>query len=156
VVFDAGLSAAVVLNTYIGGVKVFLGPALGAALMTFFGYVVSDLTQSWLLYQGILFVLVMMFMPSGPRGPLRHHRAPAPAHRVARLLPLVLLSIAAALLLSMGGASRSRCCSACSRRTTARWPRANPRAPWPVRGRLVTLLAPGWCRPRCCVGGAWC
>ena len=38
---------------------VFLGPALGASLMTFFGYAVSDLTQSWLLYQGTLFVLVM-------------------------------------------------------------------------------------------------
>lgn len=68
VVFDPGLSAAVVLNTYIGGVKVFFGPALGGALMTFFGYAVSDLTQSWLLYQGMLFVLVMMFMPAGLAG----------------------------------------------------------------------------------------
>src|SRR5688572_6859272 len=68
VVFDAALSAAVVLNTYIGGTKVFFGPALGAALMTFFGYAVSDLTRSWLLYQGILFVLVMLFMPSGIAG----------------------------------------------------------------------------------------
>src|SRR5690606_24281851 len=65
VMFDPALSAAAVLNTYIGGVQVFLGPALGAALMTFFGYAVSDLTRSWLLYQGILFVLVMMFMPTG-------------------------------------------------------------------------------------------
>ncbi len=68
VVFDPSLSAAVVLNTYIGGVNVFLGPALGAALMTFFGYAVSDMTQSWLLYQGLLFVLVMMFMPTGLSG----------------------------------------------------------------------------------------
>jgi branched-chain amino acid transport system permease protein len=36
--------------------------------MTFFGYAVSDLTQSWLLYQGILFALVMIFMPSGLAG----------------------------------------------------------------------------------------
>lgn len=68
VLFDPTLSAAVVLNTYIGGVNVFLGPALGAAAMTFFGYVVSDMTQSWLLYQGLLFVLVMMFMPTGMSG----------------------------------------------------------------------------------------
>ncbi|WP_323055804.1 branched-chain amino acid ABC transporter permease, partial [Paucibacter sp. PLA-PC-4] len=33
VVFDAHVSASVVLNSYIGGVGVFLGPALGAALM---------------------------------------------------------------------------------------------------------------------------
>lgn len=68
VVFDTSLSAAVVLNTYIGGVHAFLGPALGAALVTFFGYAVSDLTQSWLLYQGALFVLVIMFMPTGLAG----------------------------------------------------------------------------------------
>lgn len=68
VIFDPSLSAAVVLNTYIGGVNVFLGPALGAALMTFFSYAVSDMTQSWMLYQGLLFVLVMMFMPTGLSG----------------------------------------------------------------------------------------
>lgn len=67
-VFDAGVSASVVLNSYIGGVGSFLGPALGAALMTFFGYAVSDATQSWLLYQGVLFVGVMMFAPAGLSG----------------------------------------------------------------------------------------
>ncbi|MFG1343291.1 branched-chain amino acid ABC transporter permease [Xanthobacter autotrophicus DSM 431] len=65
VVLDMQLSASVVLNSYIGGVKVFLGPAIGAALMSFFGYAVSDLTRSWLLYQGVIFVLVMMFLPEG-------------------------------------------------------------------------------------------
>jgi branched-chain amino acid transport system permease protein len=104
VVFDPALSAAVVLNTYIGGVKVFLGPAFGAALMTFFGYAVSDLTQSWLLYQGILFVLVMMFMPSGLAGLIGTTGRLRQRIGVAQLVPLVLLSIAAALLLSMGGA----------------------------------------------------
>ena len=68
VLFDVRLSSEVVLNAYIGGVGVFFGPALGAAVMTFFGYAVSDLTRSWLLYQGIIFVLVMMFMPSGLSG----------------------------------------------------------------------------------------
>ena len=102
VVFDPSLSAAVVLNSYIGGVNVFLGPALGAALMTFFGYAVSDLTQSWLLYQGILFVLVMMFLPSGLTGlfgitgRLRQRAA------MARLIPLIMLSVGGALLLAAG------------------------------------------------------
>jgi branched-chain amino acid transport system permease protein len=103
-VFDPSLSAAVVLNTFIGGVKVFLGPALGAAIMTFFGYAVSDLTQSWLLYQGTLFVLVMMFMPTGLAGlfgvfaHLRHRFG------LTALLPLVAVSLGAAFLLSAGGA----------------------------------------------------
>lgn len=68
VLFEIHKSSEVVLNTYIGGVAVFLGPAIGAAVMTFFGYVVSDLTRAWLLYQGIIFVAVMMFMPAGLSG----------------------------------------------------------------------------------------
>jgi branched-chain amino acid transport system permease protein len=99
-VFDAGVSATVVLNSYIGGVGSFLGPALGAAIMTFFGYAVSDVTQSWLLYQGILFVLVMMFAPNGLSGLVasgvrfvkqRGWRAP-------------MLALGAAVMLCAGGA----------------------------------------------------
>ena len=104
VVFDPGLSAAVILNSYIGGVKMFLGPALGAALMTFFGYAVSDLTQSWLLYQGILFVLVMMFMPAGLAGLPGTLSRLRQRFGLARAMPLVLLSMGAAILLSLGGA----------------------------------------------------
>ncbi|MES2945339.1 MAG: branched-chain amino acid ABC transporter permease [Pseudomonadota bacterium] len=104
VLFDAHISAAVVLNTYIGGVKVFFGPILGASLMSFFGYAVSDLTQSWLLYQGILFVLVMMFMPTGLAGlsPVlgQLHRR----FGLRAVLPLVLLCLVSACLLSGGAA----------------------------------------------------
>jgi branched-chain amino acid transport system permease protein len=102
VVLDAQLSAAVVLNTYIGGVKVFLGPALGASLMTFFGYAASDLTQSWLLYQGILFVLVMMFMPEGLAGLFGAAGRLRRRIGAARLLPLLSACLLAALLLAAG------------------------------------------------------
>lgn len=104
VVLDAHLSAAVVLNTYIGGVKVFLGPALGAALMTFFGYAVSDLTQSWLLYQGILFVLVMMFMPEGLAGLFGAAARLRRRIGTARFLPVLAACLAAAAMLSAGTA----------------------------------------------------
>lgn len=103
VLFDPALSAAVVLNTYIGGVKVFLGPALGASLMTFFGYAVSDLTQLWLLYQGILFVLVMMFMPSGLAGLFGLCGTLRERHGAVALGPVLLLGVLAALLLAAGG-----------------------------------------------------
>ena len=100
--FDMHLSAEVVLNTYIGGVNVFLGPALGAAVMTFFGYAVSDLTRSWLLYQGVLFVLVMMFMPSGMTGLLQWWSEQRDRHSVAKLLPAVACTLIAAVFVAAG------------------------------------------------------
>ncbi len=102
VLLEGHVSAAVVLNSYIGGVSVFLGPALGASLMTFFGYAVSDLTRSWLLYQGILFVLVMMFMPSGLTGFFSWIRASRKAHGFAAIAPLLVAGLLAGALLSAG------------------------------------------------------
>lgn len=102
VVFEAGVSAAVVLNTYIGGTKVFLGPALGAAIMTFFGYAVSDLTRTWLLYQGMLFVLVMMFMPEGLAGLFTRAAALWRRHGAAALLPPLVLAVLAAVAIAAG------------------------------------------------------
>jgi branched-chain amino acid transport system permease protein len=102
VVFDAGISATVVLNSYIGGVTAFLGPALGAALMTFFGYAVSDATQAWLLYQGVLFVLVMMFMPNGLVG-LTEAISRMAQRLGLRALPLAVGWVFGGLLLAAGG-----------------------------------------------------
>ncbi|MBO9651496.1 MAG: branched-chain amino acid ABC transporter permease [Variovorax sp.] len=102
VVFDAGVSATVVLNSYIGGVGSFLGPALGAALMSFFGFAVSDATQSWLLYQGVLFVLVMMFMPEGLTGLVTAMARQVARHGVGAGLPLALSAVFAGLLLAGG------------------------------------------------------
>jgi branched-chain amino acid transport system permease protein len=96
VLFDVRLSSEVVLNAYIGGVGVFFGPALGAAVMTFFGYAVSDLTRAWMLYQGIIFVAVMMFMPSGLSGVVAWWRGST--HSAARLAGYVLAWTAGVLL----------------------------------------------------------
>ncbi len=102
-VFDASVSATVVLNSYIGGVGSFLGPALGAALMTFFGYAVSDATQSWLLYQGVLFVLVMMFVPSGLSGLFGTGTRLVAQRGWRAAAPTALFAVGSALLLSAGG-----------------------------------------------------
>ncbi|GAB7542269.1 branched-chain amino acid ABC transporter permease [Cupriavidus sp. 8B] len=102
VVFESSASAAVVLNSYIGGVKTFLGPALGAAVMTFFGYAVSDLTRSWLLYQGIVFVLVMMFMPTGLAGLVKSFATHSKTYGLRPLLPIALAFVIGTLLLAGG------------------------------------------------------
>lgn len=72
-----GYSASVILHTFIGGSGVFFGPALGAAVLTLFGYVASDLTRLWLLYQGLIFVIVMMYLPAGIGGTLMGFAAAA-------------------------------------------------------------------------------
>lgn len=102
VVFDLNHSAAVVLNSYIGGVKVFLGPALGGSLMTFFGFAVSDITRSWLLYQGILFVLVMMYSPAGLAGLLRWWNVSRQNYGTKPLLPIVGLWLLTSVMLTSG------------------------------------------------------
>jgi branched-chain amino acid transport system permease protein len=102
VVFDASLSAAAVLNTYIGGTQVFLGPAFGAALMTLFGYAVSDLTRAWLLYQGMLFVLVMMFLPTGLTGLAAIVERQVERHGAGRLAGVFLLALGCALFMAAG------------------------------------------------------
>lgn len=102
-VFDAGVSASVVLNSYIGGVGSFLGPTLGAALMTFFGYAVSDATQSWLLYQGVLFVLVMMYVPTGLSGLVSTGARLVNQRGWKAAFHIMVFAAGAALLFSAGG-----------------------------------------------------
>ncbi len=100
--FDIQLSSMVVLHTYLGGTGAFLGPALGAAVMTFFSYAVSDLTRSWMLYQGVLFVLVMMYVPDGFVG-LAGRMAAAVRMGRARVRPgRAALAAAGALLVTAG------------------------------------------------------
>jgi branched-chain amino acid transport system permease protein len=102
VLFDVKLSSEVVLNSYIGGVGVFFGPAIGAAVMTFFGYAVSDMTRSWLLYQGIIFVLVMMFMPNGLSGIALWWRTQRSTHSALTLTPFLLMWIGGCLSVAAG------------------------------------------------------
>lgn len=151
-VLDVTLSTGVVLNTFIGGVNVFLGPALGAALMTFFGNAVSDLTRSWLLYQGILFVLVMMFMPLGLAGFFRWLVSAHRAHGFVRLLPIVVLGMLAGTALSAGTVFLVEMLHGFFSRDYRALAAANPGMPWPpiaLAGRswapssVVTWLVPG-------------
>jgi branched-chain amino acid transport system permease protein len=99
-IFSAQASANVVLQTFIGGAGTFLGPALGAAVMTFFARVTSDLTRSWLLYQGLVFVIVMLFVPDGIGGLISVHarRLRASAFKHLTLPYLVCLVVGVLLL----------------------------------------------------------
>jgi branched-chain amino acid transport system permease protein len=71
--FSTHVSAIVVLHTFVGGSTIFLGPVLGASLLTVFAFLVSEATRAWLFYQGLIFVLVMLFAPEGIAGIIANH-----------------------------------------------------------------------------------
>jgi branched-chain amino acid transport system permease protein len=98
-IFSAQASANVVLQTFIGGAGTFFGPALGAAIMTFFARVTSDLTRSWLLYQGVIFVIVMLFVPDGIGGLISLHARRLRATALRHLtLPYLLCLVVGVLI----------------------------------------------------------
>ncbi|GJG98268.1 branched-chain amino acid ABC transporter permease [Cupriavidus pauculus] len=58
-------SGGVLLAAFIGGAGVFFGPVIGAVVFTLFAVALSDLTKAWLLYLGLFFVGMVMFVPGG-------------------------------------------------------------------------------------------
>lgn len=78
IVTDEALSVStsgnVLLATYIGGIGHFMGPMVGAVLLTGVNALLSNHTELWQLYLGLLFVLTVMFAPQGFAGLLLMHR----------------------------------------------------------------------------------
>lgn len=91
-VFGPASSAAPVIHTFIGGADILLGPAFGAALLTGFGNVFSDLTRLWLLYQGIAFMLVVLFLPAGLVGAVSLGKRLSPRKTIANVAAVFLCS----------------------------------------------------------------
>lgn len=90
VTFDslaAPLSANALLMAYIGGTTVFGGPILGAILITLLQSGVSLLSNSWLVYVGVMFIAMVIFAPTGLAGIIYAH---GPIKRSGRLRRLVL------------------------------------------------------------------
>ncbi len=94
-------SAVVLLMTYIGGVGYFIGPILGAVIITFLQINLSDVTNAWQLYFGLMFIGFVSFAPGGVAGWLMRHREAARSGEFRRLAPayaLVAPGLAAGLI----------------------------------------------------------
>jgi branched-chain amino acid transport system permease protein len=88
VTFDAlaaPLSANALLMAYIGGSGVFGGPILGAVLITLLQSGVSLMSNSWLVYVGVLFISMVIFAPSGIMGLVMAHSPIVRAGQFGRL-----------------------------------------------------------------------
>ena len=64
-VVGAGRSGAYLLFVFLGGATFFIGPIIGAVLMVVASVLLSEITKAWLLYLGLVFLLMVMFAPGG-------------------------------------------------------------------------------------------
>jgi branched-chain amino acid transport system permease protein len=96
-------SSLVLLMSYIGGIGYFAGPIVGAIIVTFLQITLSDVTNAWQLYFGLLFIGFVMFAPGGVTGWLMLHREAVLKHEFWRLAPAY-ATVAPALAVSLAGA----------------------------------------------------
>jgi branched-chain amino acid transport system permease protein len=64
-------SGQVVMITLLGGMGTFIGPFIGAGVFLFLEDVLSALTASWMIFLGTVFVLCVLFFPSGIWGTIK-------------------------------------------------------------------------------------
>jgi branched-chain amino acid transport system permease protein len=78
---------------------VFGGPVLGAVLITLLQSGVSLLSNSWLVYVGVLFITMVMFAPKGIMGLVLAHRPVARAGLLGQLaLPYLRVAVPGLLM----------------------------------------------------------
>jgi branched-chain amino acid transport system permease protein len=105
VTFDAlaaPLSANALLMAYIGGSGTFGGPILGAVLITLLQSGVSLMSNSWLVYVGVLFIGMVIFAPTGIMGLVMAHGPIVRAGQFGRLAVPYLRVILPGLLMVLG------------------------------------------------------
>ncbi|HZV20978.1 MAG TPA: branched-chain amino acid ABC transporter permease, partial [Hyphomicrobiales bacterium] len=100
--FSATQSGMVLLATYIGGAGYFFGPILGAVLVSYLQTMLSDITDIWRLYFGVLFIATVMFAPGGLAHLIMIHRPLIRAGTVWRVIPGYILGLLALLIFVAG------------------------------------------------------
>ena len=101
-VVSAPRSGAYLLFTFLGGATFFFGPIIGAILMVLAFVLLSELTKAWLLYLGLLFLLMVMYAPGGLAGLIMMNVRPGGFVRLRQLAPSYLALAAAASLVLLG------------------------------------------------------
>ena len=102
-VVGAARSGAYLLFTFLGGATFFFGPIIGAVLMVLAGVLLSELTKAWLLYLGLVFLLMVMYAPGGVASLIMMNVRVAFFGRLRELLPTY-AGLAAALAVTLLGA----------------------------------------------------
>lgn len=95
-------SGSVILMAYIGGIGNFAGPIIGAILVTWLQLMLSDATQVWPFYVGLLFIGMVMFAPGGIAGLIAMQVPLVVARRLHRVLPFYILALAPGVIAVIG------------------------------------------------------
>jgi branched-chain amino acid transport system permease protein len=90
------------LMSYIGGAGHFFGPILGAAVITWLQVSLSDYTQAWQLYFGLLFIGMVLFAPGGLAGLIQMHVPLVRRRTLHTVLAAYVAALPGALLLGIG------------------------------------------------------
>lgn len=99
----AGTSTLVLLMTYIGGTRHFLGPVLGAVVIGLMKVWLSDISPAWMMYFGLLFVFVVMVAQGGLAGILAGGWAILRSGTAKEQAPTLGLLCLAGLATTLGG-----------------------------------------------------
>ena len=86
-VVGAARSGAYLLFVFLGGATFFFGPILGAVLMVVALVLLSELTKAWLLYLGLVFLLMVVYAPGGLASLIMMNVRVAAFGKLKRLLP---------------------------------------------------------------------
>jgi branched-chain amino acid transport system permease protein len=104
-VVGAARSGAYLLFTFLGGATFFFGPIIGAVLMVLAFVLLSEFTQAWLLYLGLIFLLMVMYAPGGIASLIMMNVRVAAFGQLRKLLgSYALLAVAGVLALAGIGA----------------------------------------------------
>jgi branched-chain amino acid transport system permease protein len=98
----AAQSGYVLFATFIGGAAYFIGPILGAILVTYLQLGLANLTPVWELYFGIIFIGIVLFAPLGLAGLLMMHRPLIRAGTLGMVIPSYLIALIPTLAFACG------------------------------------------------------
>ena len=90
------------LFTFLGGTTFFFGPIIGAILMVLALVLLSEFTQAWLLYLGLVFIVMVMVAPGGVAALVMANLRLARSGYLRRLWPGYLALVGAGLA-GLGG-----------------------------------------------------
>ena len=101
-VVGAARSGAYLLFVFLGGATFFFGPIIGAVLMVIALVLLSELTQAWLLYLGLVFLFMVMYAPGGISSLIMMNLRVASFGKLKRLWAIYAALFVAALVVLLG------------------------------------------------------